>query len=347
MHQKTTPANNNWLDDIDEIKFLATTQNSPTIYSPSPSYSHNHSLPFPNFTQSLFSLNSSSPLPFNKNSKAPNLQIDQHLFLRNDVPVNLQQQSSQSSLNSSTMTSPEEFLTEIEQDYENPDYFYNCKQPQYPSLPFQNTALLSDQLNQVQIPSAASFNLSTANVLHSVTPLPIIPLSSNYALPSDNLDFNLLKNYGCKVFDCQETFSDVKDFEFHMAKHKSIANSALLKLDLDCLRLNSSPTLKKEKKNSTLLKSKILSPIQNYKINADGTNFSCTSPVKSKPPGETVCKLENCNKVFKRTADLRRHQKSLHLKTTCFTCDLCNKNFNRNDTFKKHLKVGPCMGAGR
>ncbi|KAL6442982.1 hypothetical protein ACFW04_002762 [Cataglyphis niger] len=50
------------------------------------------------------------------------------------------------------------------------------------------------------------------------------------------------------------------------------------------------------------------------------------------------CDWENCGKSFKRSDELRRHER-IHTGEITHTCHTCEKKFMRSDHFKKHIKT--------
>ncbi|KAI9000813.1 hypothetical protein BD414DRAFT_13845 [Trametes punicea] len=50
-----------------------------------------------------------------------------------------------------------------------------------------------------------------------------------------------------------------------------------------------------------------------------------------------ICELVNCKKVFSRSADLRRHQSSVHRLERPHKCDLCHKRYAQKTSLRVHL----------
>ena len=54
------------------------------------------------------------------------------------------------------------------------------------------------------------------------------------------------------------------------------------------------------------------------------------------------CTCEFCGKVFRGVgraagANLKRHIKTIHLRSTIYVCPVCHKTFNRYSNLKRHL----------
>ncbi|PWY69663.1 hypothetical protein BO94DRAFT_539994 [Aspergillus sclerotioniger CBS 115572] len=49
------------------------------------------------------------------------------------------------------------------------------------------------------------------------------------------------------------------------------------------------------------------------------------------------CRWMNCNRMFKRISELRRHVNAIHISPESFPCALCGHRCNRKDTLKQHM----------
>ena len=52
------------------------------------------------------------------------------------------------------------------------------------------------------------------------------------------------------------------------------------------------------------------------------------------------CECEFCGKVFRglcRSAHLKRHIKTIHVKSTIYVCPVCDKTFNQYSNLKRHF----------
>ncbi|KAH8094701.1 hypothetical protein BXZ70DRAFT_947150 [Cristinia sonorae] len=66
---------------------------------------------------------------------------------------------------------------------------------------------------------------------------------------------------------------------------------------------------------------------------------SAASKKKSTEPGNWPCKINGCDKVFAREADLKRHQRTTKTHTMPgFACPQCDANFTRTDALRRHQK---------